>query len=43
MAPRIKYRAYDLANMPFNNKTADHAIGSAPSSAGGCSDGAPSE
>jgi uncharacterized membrane protein len=21
MAPRIKYRAYDLANMPFNNKT----------------------
>ncbi|MEO8841060.1 MAG: urate hydroxylase PuuD, partial [Kofleriaceae bacterium] len=21
MAPRIKYRAYDLANMPFNNRT----------------------
>jgi uncharacterized membrane protein len=21
MAPRIKYRAYDLSNMPFNNKT----------------------
>jgi uncharacterized membrane protein len=21
MAPRIKYRAYDLGNMPFNNKT----------------------
>ena len=21
MAPRIKYRAYELGNMPFNNKT----------------------
>jgi uncharacterized membrane protein len=26
MAPRIKYRAYDLANMPFNNKTGITAI-----------------